>query len=320
MLMDDEMLQRLSLEIERAHSFLLVSHVNPDGDAVGSLLGFGLALQAAGKHVQAVSVDGVPSKLRHLEGIALIQARPTDHFEYSIVLDCSDLDRIEGVLDGRLPPDLNIDHHKTNTNFARINLVNVSAVATAEIIADLIPLLGLSLPLPAAAALLTGLIADTIGFSTSNMTPKALRLAADLMERGLDMPQLYRLALFNRSFEASRLWAAGLSRLERNGRMVWTTLTQQDRKVAGYPGQDDADLVNELSAIEEADIAVIFVEKSQNKVKVSWRARPGLDVSQIAYSYGGGGHAAASGAEISGGLQQVQADVLSRTRALLKKM
>ena len=171
---------------------------------------------------------------------------------------------------------------------------------------------------PVAEALLTGLISDTLGFRTSNMTAEALRLAAGLMEIGTDLPELYNRALVRRSYDAARYWGAGLSRLTRQGRLVWTSLTLEDRVSANYPGNDDADLINILSTIEEADIAVIFVEQFGGKIKVSWRAVPGLDVSVVALRFGGGGHAAASGAVISGSLEEVQGLVIPATLALLE--
>ncbi|HEX9013138.1 MAG TPA: DHHA1 domain-containing protein, partial [Anaerolineaceae bacterium] len=105
---------------------------------------------------------------------------------------------------------------------------------------------------------------------------------------------------------------------ERQDRLVWTSLTLADRAAVGYPGNDDADLINILSSIEEADIAVIFVEQRAGKVKVSWRSVPGFDVSQVALQFGGGGHPAAAGAEIAGTLEEVQPRVLQATVPLLQ--
>jgi phosphoesterase RecJ-like protein len=149
------------------------------------------------------------------------------------------------------------------------------------------------------------------------MTPKALRLAASLMEMGVDLPDLYQRALVSRSYEAMRLWGAGLSKLEHNGRMVWTTLTLTDRADIHYPGRDDADLINMLVNVEGAEVAIIFLEQPDGRVKVSWRAQPGIDVSRLALNHGGGGHSAASGAEIQGNLDEVRSTVLNETRELL---
>ncbi len=300
-----------------AQRVLLVTHARPDGDAVGSLVGLGLALQQGGRQVQMVIEDGVPSEFRLMEGSDQVLRRPEGQFDLIGLVDCSDVERTGKVLIDWPAPDVNIDHHCTNMDYARVNLVDLQAVATAEIVADLIPVLDLKFTKPVAAALLTGLVTDTIGFRTSNVTPKALRLAAELMETGVDLSELYRRTLINRSFAAVRLWGAGLTKVERLGRLVWTSLTRLDREAVHYPGRDDADLINILAAIEDTDISIVFVEQSNGSIKVSWRAQPGFDVSKVALSFGGGGHAAASGAEISGSLTEVQAAVLEQTCLLV---
>jgi phosphoesterase RecJ-like protein len=134
------------------------------------------------------------------------------------------------------------------------------------------------------------------------------------MDKGADLSELYNRALIRRSYEAARFWGKGLERLEREKRLVWTTLTLSDRQKSSYPGNDDADLVNILSSIDDSDICIIFVEQKNNHVKVSWRAQVGWDVSQLALGFGGGGHPAAAGADIVGTLDEVQAKVLAATR------
>jgi phosphoesterase RecJ-like protein len=214
--------------------------------------------------------------------------------------------------------DVNIDHHPDNTNFGAINLVEPAAVSASQILAGLFPQFGLELTPVTAAALLTGLITDTIGFKTENMKPEALRLAADLFEAGADLPVLYHQALAAKSFAAARYNGAGLVQMVQEGEIVWTQLTLADRKSAGYNGHDDADLVNVLSAVRSAEVAIIFVEQDHNQVKISWRTRSKeLDVSRVAHHFGGGGHRPAAGAMIEGSLPEVQADVLETTRRLL---
>jgi phosphoesterase RecJ-like protein len=309
--------------LEAAQRVLIVAHIRPDGDAVGSLLGLGLALKDAGKEVHMALVDGVPQSFRHLEGSELVTRNPGDihRFDTVIVVDCSDLQRTGStengrpVLNGRTP-DLNIDHHITNLQFAEINLVIPHQVATSAIIAEYLPSWGLRYNKSIAAALLTGILTDTIGFRTPNVMAQTLTLAAKLVEQGANLPDLYTRALVSKSFEAARYWGRGLGKLQRDGEMVYTTLTLEDREMAQYPGNDDADLVNLLSSID-SKVAVIFVEQKNGHVKVSWRARPGTDVAKIALQFGGGGHAAAAGADIPGTLESVQPQVLSATRALL---
>ena len=233
-------------------------------------------------------------------------------------MDCADFKRLGRVFESFSPPDINIDHHKTNENFGRINLIEAEEVATAAILTNHMPQWGLRISQPVAAALLTGIVTDTLGFRTSNTTPEALRQAAALMEAGADMTDLYMRALVRKSFSAARYWGAGLSNLESRHGIVWGTLTLADRKSAGYGGNDDADLINLISAIDGNKVGMIFVEQNDNHVKISWRAlEEGIDVSLVAKSFQGGGHAAAAGAEVQGGLSAVQQEVLARTRTLL---
>jgi phosphoesterase RecJ-like protein len=312
----------------QARSVAVAAHLRPDGDAVGAVTGLGLALEQAGKQVQMVLYDGVPHPLRFIPGSERITRAIAnlETVDLVVVVDSADLGRV-GPLLGERAPDLNIDHHITNPLFARANLVLPEFVATCAIIGEFLPRWGFRYNVDIASALLTGLVTDSIGFRTSNMNPQALRLAATLMEHGADLPELYQRALVSKTFPAARYWGLGLSRLQgepapiNNGEepalgLVWTSLTLEDRAAAGYPGNDDADLVNVLSSID-ADIAVIFVEQKNGQVKISWRARPGIDVSKIALQFGGGGHPAASGATISGPLAEAQQKVLAATREAL---
>jgi phosphoesterase RecJ-like protein len=304
--------------LEAAKSVLVVSHVRPDGDAIGSLLGMGLALQDAGKTVQMVLTDGVGASFRHLEGTEQIRRHPEGPVDTFITVDCADFKRAGKGLEAYGLPDLNIDHHITNENFGQLNLIEAGEVATAAILTDHLPRWGLTITKPIAAALLTGIITDTLGFRTPNTTPESLRQAALLMETGADMPELYMRGLVRRSFSAARYWGAGLSNLERTDGLVWSTLRLEDRKKAGYTGNDDADLINVISSLEEAQVGMIFVEQADNHVKISWRALvPGFDVSPVARHFNGGGHAAAAGADIPGKLSEVQPEVLRVTREML---
>jgi len=305
-------------QFQKISSALVVSHVRPDGDAIGSLLGVGLALLEIGKDVQMVISDGIPDNFRFLAGSELVKTKPIGKVDYIIVVDSSDIERTDEVLQGYGIPDLNIDHHKTNTCFAKINLIENEAVATAEILARYLPFFGLKITKPIADALLAGIITDTIGFRTTNIIPKTLKLTADLMELGGDLTGIYHKTIIEQSYAATRYWGAGLSKLQMENGLVWTTLSLSERNTAGYPYRDDADLIKILSAIEGAKIAVILTEQTRGYVKISWRLcgsfRTDLDVSEIAQKFGGGGHKAAAGADVKGNLDEVLIEVLNNTR------
>src|SRR5258706_12444142 len=138
------------------------------------------------------------------------------------------------------------------------------------------------------------------------MTSEALRQVATLMETGVDMPDIYMRALVKKTFPAAKYWGAGLSSLENKKGIVWGTLTLADRKSAGYGGNDDADLINMISAIDGNKVGMIFVEQSDSNVKISWRAlEDGIDVLKMAKHFKGGGHAAAAGADIPGAFRGI---------------
>lgn len=302
-----------------AQSVLLASHVRPDGDAIGALLGMGLALQEARKSVQMVLADGVAASFRHLEGADQIKTKIEGSFDTFVTLDCADFKRTGKIFAAIRQPDINIDHHITNERFGVLNLVEGEEVATSAILTNYLPTWGYPITKPVAAALLTGIITDTLGFRTSNVTPESMRQVATLMESGVDMPELYMRGLVRRSYAASRYWGAGLSNLERNDGIVFATLTLEDRKAVGYSGSDDADLINVISSVDGFKVGMIFVEQPKNRVKVSWRAlQDGIDVSPIATRFGGGGHAAAAGADIDGSLDEVKKAVLESTKQMLR--
>ena len=298
-----------------AQRIAVVSHVRPDGDAIGSVLGLGTALQEAGKDVQFVLADGASAVYRFLANADRVQKQIQGAVDLTVVLDCSDLERTGGVLPETLPG-INIDHHKTNLNFAAVNLVEEAAAATAQVLANHVPKWGLTISQPVAEALLTGILTDTIGFRTSNVSADTLHTAASLMEHGIDMPSIYHKVLIERTFEAVRLWGRGIEKLQRQDSILWGVLTAEDRKAAAYPGKDDAELISLLSSVRDADVAVLFIEQDPQHIKVSWRARPGFDVSGAAMHFGGGGHAPAAGATIEGALDDVVRQVLDETKKI----
>ena len=316
--MNNQISGEIKARLADAKKVVIASHVRPDGDAIGSLLGLGLALKDAGKTVTMVLVDGVPSSFKFLEGTDLIKKDPGNDHDTFITVDCADFKRTGKLFENFGQPDINIDHHKTNENFGKLNFIEADEVATAAILTKHLPEWGLNISKPVAAALLAGILTDTLGFRTSNVTPDALRQAAQLMETGVDLPEIYMESLVRKSFPAAKYWGAGLSSLESKNGIVWGTLTLADRKSTGYGGNDDADLINMISAINGQKVGMVFVEQSDNHVKISWRAlQPGIDVSPVAKFFKGGGHAAAAGADIEGNLIDIQREVLAKTREFL---
>ncbi len=302
-----------------AQRLLAITHINPDGDAIGSLLGFGLALREAGKDVTFYCADPAPEMFKYLTAFDEITAQPQGDFEMVVVLDAADERRMGPIAKtlGRRP-DLLFDHHITNPAFADINFIDGEAASTGELVAELLEPLGLPLTQPIAEALLTGIVTDTLGFKTIGTTPKTLALTQKLMLAGAPLSKIYDESLFKRSFAATRIWGEGLVHVQMADRLVWTSLPLAARAASGYFAMDDADLINVLTSVREAEVALIFVERADGIVKVSWRVMvQGFSVAPLAKSFGGGGHAPAAGADIPGTLAEVEARVLAATRAAL---
>jgi phosphoesterase RecJ-like protein len=300
-------------------SIVVVTHERPDGDAIGSLIATTLILNHKGIRAVGVLASGVPRRFRFLPGSDQVQQTFPKRCDLLIAVDVSAMDRI-GYNYKSLPRevDINIDHHPTNTFYGKVNFVQENAAATTEILYDLATPLGWVIDIDIAINLLTGLVTDTIGFRTTNVTPKVLQTTAKLIELGAPLAKVYELALNTRSFDAARYWGRGLAQLEREDGLIWASLTAADREQVGYPGLDDADLINLLTTIEGAQVTIIFVEQPGNRVKVSWRSRSGIDVAKLATSFGGGGHTQAAGAMVTGTLTEVQSKVLSETQALIR--
>src|SRR3972149_9682123 len=137
--MNEEIIEAIQERLEKSNNIVIASHVRPDGDAVGSVLGLGLALQNAGKSVQMVLVDGVTSSFRHLEGSEKVLREPGGEHDTFITVDCADFKRTGKVFENFGQPDVNIDHHKTNENFGKLNLIEAEEVATAAILTKYLP-------------------------------------------------------------------------------------------------------------------------------------------------------------------------------------
>jgi phosphoesterase RecJ-like protein len=307
--------ERAAEQIAGSPSFVVISHERPDGDAVGSMLALSLALQQTGKKVWPVLAGGLPRKWLFLPGADQVRPELPSGKHMIITVDAADLRRLGPVAVDHVA--LNFDHHPSNTEFGDINLVEPSAASTTEVLYRHLPEFKLPVDVDIASNLLVGLITDTLGFRTSSVSPKTMRIAAELIELGANISELYRKALFGRSYEALSYWAGGLSRLDMRDGIVWAVLRLADRKAAQYPYSDDADLIDLLTTIEGPQVAIMFVEQPENQVKISWRSQPGLNVSRLASSFDGGGHEQAAGAMIEGELEDVVERVLEKTHSAI---
>lgn len=321
--MDPNLLDSIRSSIERAGRILIVTHVGPDGDAIGSLLGLGWLLRARGKDRVLLCEDPLPESYHFLPGSDEIVQQAREPFDLVICLDCSDryrmgddVARFVESLPGPVPL-INVDHHVTNSRFGTVNWVDPSAVAAAQMILELAEALGWELAPPAATCLLNGLITDTRSFRTSNVDSRAIQAALRLMEAGASLSDITRQALEQRSLASVRLWGQAIERLHLEDGILWTAVTVDMRRRLELDGSDFSGLANFLSGIREADVVVVFTERDNGMIDVGMRAVPGLDVARTALRLGGGGHPQAAGCTLEGELAQVEKRVLAEVHRSL---
>ncbi len=298
--------------LEKADNVLVITHVDPDGDAIGSLTAVGQAVKQMGLRVTLVCDDRVPERFLYLPMSREVRHKTNEQVAYDmlIAVDCGDEERM-GYAFADLPHPrpfiINIDHHITNTRFGDINVVEPGATSTAEILYGVFEELDVGMTEGIATSLLTGLVTDTIGFRTVGVTANTLRVAADLIDAGADLGFVSMQALNLRAYSTMKIWRVGMNKMQFEDGLVWTTITNRDRQEAGFRSGSSVGLTNLLADIEEADMAVVLMEVDNGSIKVSLRCRPPYDVAVVATELGGGGHALAAGCTISGPLEEAEA-------------
>lgn len=307
--------------VEAAQKVLIVTHVGPDGDAIGTLLGLTNALRQMGRRVTCAVDGGVPSFLEFLPGAGTVQDElKSGEWDLMISVDASDEERTGqvGVYGrGHSQKVINLDHHATNTMFGDIYLVMPTAVSATEVVFHWLNHIGHAVTIEVAVPLLTGLVTDTLGFRTSNVTSDTLGIAMKLMAVGASLHEITARTLDSKPYRMIELWKSALPSTLLNGSVIEAVISQEDLRRAGVDDVTDGGLVNLLVTANEAQVAVVFKELADGRVEISLRSKPGYDVSQVAFSVGGGGHKQASGATIDGPLEAARARILPLLQAVV---
>jgi bifunctional oligoribonuclease and PAP phosphatase NrnA len=296
--------------------FLLVTHENPDGDALGSILAAKLALDRLGKDsvMYLAGSAALPLEYGFMELGELRRELPPDAAERVLVaLDCANEKRIglDPALLARVPLSLDIDHHHDNTRFAEINLIVPDASSTAEIVRDVLRELEVGLTPEIAEALYIALVTDTGRFQYTNTTPKALRLAAELVEAGVDVHRVFQGIYESVDFKKLKLLARALerARVYEGGRLVVSHLLRTDFHELGIGEEYAEGIIDYLRAVDGADMAAAIREPPEPPDaprRISLRAsHDELDVSAIARKAGGGGHRQAAGFSSTGTVDEI---------------
>jgi phosphoesterase RecJ-like protein len=302
--------------LESAQRIVVLTHVSPDGDAIGTLLGVGHTLRQLGKSVTLTVDEGVPPHLRFLPGAAdvLPKLEPANiQADLVIAVDCGDEMRMGNVgksIRALGVPLINIDHHHTNTLFGDVNLVIASAVAAAEVALDWFDAMDVEVTQDTAQCLLCGIVTDTICFRTDNTTATTLAKAQRLIELGGNLSFIVRNSVSRIQTSTIKLWAQIMPTVQIQDHVIWVKISLEARQATNHGDKNDGGLPSLLLQADDAYISCVFKEKENNEIEISLRAEPGLNVSQVATSIGGGGHVLAAGATVKGTLEEVEARVI----------
>jgi phosphoesterase RecJ-like protein len=314
-----------------ARTVLTVCHENPEADALGSALAVALAVEELGGRATPVCADAVPHMYDFMPRIDRFRQDPDPELHYDLIVvgDCGDLERIGPVLGrnadlfGRVPI-VNIDHHVSNVGFGAVDWIDPTAAATCEMDTLLMPALGV--PLPAAdgaiaAALIAGVVIDTANFQHPNVTPRTLRVAAELVAVGAPLADTARRLYRTKPNRQLQLFGRVLGRLQQelDGRLVWSIVDDADFAATGTTAEDAEGLSDLLSQSAEGAL-VILLRHNGDKTKISVRTREGgPDATVLTGAFGGGGHARAAGATIGLPLPQAEQAVLAEARRILRE-
>lgn len=307
--------------LRQSKRILAITHMAPDGDAIGSLLGFAHAMRAIGKTVTPACQDKAQMKFAYLPGFNEIRDKANADYDLIVGIDSSDLQRLGSVYQPELHkhlPILVFDHHITNTYYGTANVIIGELASAAEIILQLVQRMKIALTPDIATSLLTGLVSDTQAFRTTSTTAESMAAAMTLMKAGAPLTDIITKAVVTQPFDNIRVLGEGIRNAKMEDGLAYSTISRKLRTEMGIKDdRGDGGLVTALINTYEAKVAAVFTENPEGKIEVSMRGRPGYDVSQVALEFGGGGHAPAAGCTLPGPMRGAVNQVVSRLRRVI---
>lgn len=309
-------IKSLKKTIEQCYSFIVASHVDPEGDAIGSSLALYYALKGLGKKVCVYNESGVPRILKFLPGAEFIvkSLESVNEYDAIFVVDCGDIDRL-GKLKNNLEKlkIINIDHHSTNDSFGHLNFVDRNAAAAGEVVYDLLKKLGITFTREIATNLYTAVVVDTGSFRYASTTPRSFKIAAELLTMGVDPWEVAKNIYENFPYERMKLLGDALQTIElvKNGLYAFMVVTRE--MLSKYNATEDLTegFVNFGRAVEGVEVSILFKETGEDQYKLSFRSKGDINVAMIAQSLGGGGHKNAAGCKLKGSLAEVKQKVIA---------
>jgi bifunctional oligoribonuclease and PAP phosphatase NrnA len=314
--------------IAAAERILILTHINPDGDAIGSLLGVWHALQALGKQAVPIASSPLPNYAEWLPGAEHIQVYQHNHslpaVDLAILVDTASLARVGRICDDHAAtfatlPILIVDHHVTNDGVGTLNLIQPAAASTCELLYALFHEMGLPITPALATCLLLGLTTDTQSFQTSATRPETLRTAAELLEYGADQGRIVHEVYYTLPTSTTQLIGLALAEMRSEGPLAWTTVTQAMMRTTGADDEAADEVIRIMQRIAGVRALALFKERHDGTTKISLRSHPPINVASVAQLWGGGGHNQASGATLQMSPEQAAREVLPRLRTLLQE-
>lgn len=307
-------------EIKKAKTIAILTHENPDGDAIGSSLAMYMALEKMGKKPDFI----IPEFPRTYQFLPKANERKQEGrkepYDLAIALDCATVKMLNGWSNyfETAKVKITIDHHSTNTMYGDINFVNPDAPACSQILINVIEYFGIEIDKEIGSCILAGIITDTGGFQYQSTTPETFEFASKLLKKGVSVYEIYKRVMKTQTRANFELRRKAMDRLEflENGKVTFTYITKQDLEEVKAESGDYEGIAEEGRAIEGVEVS-IFVRETEKGFKASLRSNSYLNVSDVCLMFGGGGHFHAAGCTIAQNLEQVKEKLVNQVKMYL---
>lgn len=314
-------LDEILIEIRKAETIVILTHESPDGDAIGSSLAVKIMLDNIGKKADVI----IPEYSRLFNFLPKVdeikEESDISSYDLAIAVDCATLKRLaKSEYFENAKKTIVIDHHGSNTMYGDLNYVNPVSPACCEVLAGMFDYYDSNLTKDAGICIMTGIVTDTGGFQYNGITPETFEFTAELIRKGVDVPDIYKRTLRTKTKSNFELTKKVMDRMEllEDGKVTFTYINAQDEIEVGAEPGDHEGLVEIGREIEGVEVSIFIREKEENAYKVSLRSASYVNVSDICLMFGGGGHPRAAGALIQGSVEQVKEKIMNELRKVLK--